>query len=337
MKEIRVEGVTTHGERGARRHSPGLRATNLFSSDVFLRTLGEVYFAGRRSEPGLFAVDGRVYRLLVVDGAPITSWPFVDFFEPLLAVEGPARALGYLPGVALEICSAEHWQSRPPTAGLSPSPFVEWARFERWDDFAAHVSARAGNRFGDFRRPREKLVKALGDVELRLDDRRPETLELGMKWKSAQFLAAGHRDPFADAENRRLFTLLQARDLVHVSSLSAGGRVVAVHLGASHEGCLYYWLPSYDPEVGKLSPGRVMMESLLRASFERGDQEFDFLIGDEAYKWRYATHARVIGDAGVPPLRLRLERELKRRVKQALRGMPWLLERWPRLKERASR
>jgi hypothetical protein len=69
---------------------------------VFLRTLGEVYFAGRRREPGLFAVDGRVYRPLVVDGAPITRWQFVDLFEPALAVGGPTRALGYLPSVASE-------------------------------------------------------------------------------------------------------------------------------------------------------------------------------------------------------------------------------------------
>ena len=310
---------------------------NMFSSDVFLGTLGEVYFAGHRCEPALFAVDGRVCRLLMVDGAPITRWQFVDFFEPLLAPGGPARALAYLPSVARETLSSEEWLTRLPTAGLSPSPFIAWARFERWGDFAASVSARCGNLFPDSNRKRNKLARALGEVELRLDDRRPETLELGMKWKSAQYLASGYDDLFADAKNRRLFTELQARNLVLVSSLSAGGNVIAVHLGASHEGSLYWWIPSYGPEFGKFSPGRLLLESLIKASFERGDKEFDFLIGDEAYKWNYATHTRVIGSVGVPPLSLRIEAELKSRAKQALRSMPWLLERWPQLKERASR
>jgi hypothetical protein len=310
---------------------------NMFSSDVFLRTLGEVYFAGHRYEPALFAVDGRVCRLLMVDGAPITRWQFVDFFEPVLAPGAPARALGYLPSVARETLSSEDWLTRVPTAGLLPSPFIDWARFERWDDFVALVSARIANLFPDSRRKRNKLAKALGDVEFRLDDRRPETLELGMKWKSAQYLASGYDDLFVDAKNRRLFTELHARELVLVSSLSAGGNVIAVHLGASHEGRLYWWIPSYGPEFGKFSPGRLMLESLIRASFERGDREFDFLIGDEAYKWHYATHTRVIGSVGVPPLSLRLETDLKRRAKRALRGMPWLLKRWPRLKQLVSR
>jgi len=310
---------------------------NMYSTDVFLRTLGEVYFAGGRYEPALFAVDGRIYRLLVVDGAPITHWPFVDFFEPVLAPAGPARALGYLPSVARETLSSEDWLARPPVEGILPSPFVDWARFERWDDFVSGVSTRIGNLFPDSRRRRNKLAKALGDVEFRLDDRRPEALALGIKWKSAQYVASGYQDLFADARNRRLFTELHAREIVLVSSLSAGNNVVAVHLGATHEGRLYWWIPSYGPEFARFSPGRLMLESLLRASFERGDKEFDFLIGEEAYKWHYATHTRVIGSAGAPPRSLRLERELKRRARRALRGMPWLLKRWLWLKQRALR
>jgi hypothetical protein len=310
---------------------------NMYSTDVFLRTMGEVYFTGRRYEPALFAVDGRVYRLLAVDGAPITRWPFVDFFEPVSAPQGSARALGYLPNVAREISTAEDWHARPPAEGIFPSPFIDWKRFARWDDFVASVSARIGNLFPDSRRRRNKLAKALGDVELRLDDRRPEALALGMKWKSAQYVASGYDDAFADAKHRRLFTELSARGLVLVSSLSAGDDVIAVHLGASYEGRTYWWIPSYNPELARFSPGRLMLEALLRASFERGDQEFDFLIGDEAYKWHYATHTRVVGSAGAPPLSFRLERELESRARRALKTMPWLFERWPGLKQRALR
>lgn len=309
---------------------------NMFSSEVFLRTLGEVCFTSRRYEPALFAVEGRVYRLLRVDGAPLTSFPFVDFFEPVAAPHGSARSLGYLPRVARETLSSEAWLTRPPSPGLLPSPFITWRQFERWDSFAALVSSRCGNLFPDSRRRRNKLGKALGEVEFRLDDRRPGTLELGMKWKSAQYLASGYEDMFDDARNRRLFFELQDRGLVLVSSLSAGEKLIAVHLGASHEGRLYWWVPAFGPEFARFSPGRLTLESLLEASFERGDEAFDFLIGDEAYKWHYATHTRVIGSAGAPPTSIRLEREVKRRAKQALQGMPWLLARFPSLKQRIS-
>lgn len=310
---------------------------NMYSTDVFLRTLCEVYFADRRCETALFAVDGRTYRLLMVDGAPITRFPFVDFLEPIGAAPGSARALGYLPSVARETLSSDDWLARPAVEGVLPSPFIEWARFACWDDFVSSVSARRGNLFPDSRRRRNKLAKALGQVEFRPHDQRPETLALGIQWKSAQYAASGYVDLFADAKNRRLFTELQARDVVRVSSLSAGGAVIAVHLGALHDGRFYWWIPSYGPEFGRFSPGRLMLESLLRASFERGDHEFDFLIGEEAYKWHYATHARVIGSAGSPPLSLRLERALKRRAKRALRSVPWLLERCVWLEQRATR
>lgn len=309
---------------------------NIFSSDVFLRTLGEVFFEDRRYAPAFYRVDGRVYRLLQVDGAPVTRWPFVDFFEPVPAFEGRARSLGYLPRVARETVSAEAWLARPRPPGLEPSPFIVWNRFDRWESFVAHVSARCGNLFPDSRRRRNKLRKALGEVELRLDDRRPAALELGMKWKSAQYLASGYEDLFRDARNRRLFVELQARGLGLVSSLSAGDQIIAVHLGASHGGRLYWWIPSYAPELARFSPGRLLLESLIQASFERGDEGFDFLIGDEAYKWHYATHTRVIGDAGSPPASLRVEAEIKLRVKQALRGAPWLLARWPWLERRVT-
>lgn len=309
---------------------------NMFSSDVFLRTLGEVFFAGHRCEPALFRVDGRAYRLLSVDGAPITRFHFVDFFEPILEVAGPARSLGYLPRTARETVSAEAWLARPRTPDLEPSPFIVWSGFDRWESFAARVASRCGNLFPDSRRRRNKLARALGEVELRLDDRRPGTLELGMKWKSAQYLASGYDDLFADAGNRRLFLELQARGLVLVSSLSAGGQIIAVHLGASHGGRLYWWIPSYAPELARFSPGRLLLESLIQASFERGDEVFDFLIGDEAYKWHYATHTRVIGSAGSPPVAVRLEAEIKLRVKRALREMPWLLARSPWLARRVA-
>lgn len=310
---------------------------NMFSSDVFLRTLGEVYFAGHAREPGLFAVEGRNYWLLAVDGGPITHWQFIDFFEPVPAPGRPGRALDHLPRVARETVLAEDFRARPPAPGLLPSPLIDWTRFARWDDFAALVSSRVGNLFPDSRRKQNKLAKALGDVEFRLDDRRPQTFDLGMKWKSAQYLASGHQDLFANTRNRRLFSELHERELVLVSSLSAGGNVVAVHLGASHEGRLYWWIPSYGPEFGKFSPGRLLLEHIIRASFDRRDREFDFLIGDEAYKWHYATHTRVIGSAGEPRISLDLERAFKQRAKRALQSMPWLLERWPRLKQRVSR
>jgi len=44
----------------------------------------------------------------------------------------------------------------------------------------------------------------------------------------------------------------------------------------------------FDPERSKLSPGMVMLATVIRSAFEEGAREFDFLLGDEAYKARFA-------------------------------------------------
>ena len=68
------------------------------------------------------------------------------------------------------------------------------------------------------------------------------------------------------------------------------------------------------------------MQDLLVESFSRGHAEFDFLIGDEAYKWHYATHNREIGPLGRPSLIAFLRHGLKPRIRSALAHTPRVLQ-----------
>jgi CelD/BcsL family acetyltransferase involved in cellulose biosynthesis len=72
----------------------------------------------------------------------------------------------------------------------------------------------------------------------------------------------------------------------------------------------------------KFSPGAVLELEALRASFEAGDSEFDFLMGDQRYKFTWATHIRWIGPVGVEPRVDRLSRAARTKVGVALRGKP---------------
>jgi len=75
----------------------------------------------------------------------------------------------------------------------------------------------------------------------------------------------------------------------------------------------------------------------LLASRGLGHLEFDFLIGDEAYKFVYATHSRVIGPLGVAPLGVRLEKRARGLAREALRGRPRLQQLVAGLRARAGR
>jgi CelD/BcsL family acetyltransferase involved in cellulose biosynthesis len=53
----------------------------------------------------------------------------------------------------------------------------------------------------------------------------------------------------------------------------------------------------FDPALSKLSPGMVLLARVLESAFEEGAQVFDFLLGDESYKSRFADETRDVQDA----------------------------------------
>ncbi len=101
-----------------------------------------------------------------------------------------------------------------------------------------------------------------------------------------------------------------------------------------HDGRFGWWVPAYDPDHSKHSPGRLLLEDLMKASYERGDVEFDFLIGEEPYKFQFATHNRVIGPVGTPPLTDLLIAKARKRARAILEKNPRALELARDLKKR---
>ena len=309
--------------------------TNVFSSPAFLESLAVARFPGKRCTVETVRVEGRPFRLLVVNGRPVTSVPWLDFLEPLdEAATAADRALGYLPWCALETLSADAWNEG---AGASPermpSPFVDWtpyASYTAFDERGGSVRNAA-----DQRRRLRRIEKALGPVRYTYHDTDASAFDRCIAWKRAQYRATEiGGDPLADPAAVRLFRELDTRGLLAVSTLRAGDVLLAVHIGAMWEGRLYWWLPAYDTEHAKLSPGRALLELLLEDSCARGHREFDFLLGDEPYKWSYATHTRVVGPLGTPPLALRARRLAERGIKRALKASPRLFDAARQLRQR---
>ncbi len=294
---------------------------NIFSTDAFLETLGALFFPKRRWEIALRRVEGRVLRLLVLDGRTVVRRaPFYDFPQPLdLQPEGPCVGLSYFPRTV--VCTnalSAHVQRLP---GTQPSPFIEWSCFRDARAFEAHAE-KSGARLSDSRRQRRRLAEVAGPLKFEFDDAGALVFEAALAWKSAQYLASGYRDLFARPECVELFRQLRRRGVLVVNSLHAGSTLVASHLGSLHDGRFTWWVPSYDPAFATWSPGRLLLEDALRESQARGHAEFDFLIGDEKYKYHYATHERVIGPLGTPGVLERLGQDARIRVRSLLASQP---------------
>jgi hypothetical protein len=311
---------------------------NIFSSDAFLTTLAEVYFPGRPFQIGLYRTLGRTFRLLSVDGRPpITRWDFFDSAEPVAgdAAEGPAQELGYLPLAILEtseITAVPESIADGPV--YFPAPYLDWSRFSDWTAFAAHFASRRSSLLRDSRQKRRRLEQELGPIRFVYHDERPEVFERCIAWKSAQYVRSGLPDMFHHAANVQLFRSLADKGALVISSFSTGERLMAVHFGGLAGKRFYSWIAAYDPDQGRHSPGRLLLEDLLRASQSAGHSEFDFGIGASDYKWHYATHNRTVGPLGKPPATLTVRRAAKSSLRRLLAPFPALLAGARRIRNR---
>lgn len=296
---------------------------NFFSSEPFLHVIADVWYPGRDRALEDVRVGNEVFRLLVIGGKlVITSCPFLDYLEPHAPPErSAAREHTYIPRAVRAVVPASEYAAV--AARFEPSPFIDWDAFASWDAFLAHVHARSPYPFKVTERKRRRIERELGPLRLCDHEADPELLAICMRWKSQQYVRTGLWDLFAAERPRRLFAEMHARGLLTISSLRAGDRPLAIHAGVVHGGRFYYWLPAHDPELGSYSPGTLLLEHLIATSF-RQRLVFDFLIGNEPYKWTFATHTRLIGEAGEPPVRLRLARSVRALTAAHLRRQPQL-------------
>lgn len=69
-------------------------------------------------------------------------------------------------------------------------------------------------------------------------------------------------------------------------------RLVAAVIGYADESGYYLYNSAYDPDLGHVSPGVVLLSELIRIAIGNGLEVFDFLKGDETYKLRLGARRR---------------------------------------------
>jgi CelD/BcsL family acetyltransferase involved in cellulose biosynthesis len=282
---------------------------NFFSSPAFLETIAESLYPGERSSIRPVEVDGRQFDALFINGRCKTELPFCDFLEERGERSSQAKRQPFLPTVCQRTIDVAAWPDAG--RGYTPAPYTDFSRFESFEQFVRYATDKSSRAFEAQKRKRRKLEREVGPVRIVLRAERSETalVELCMTWKSAQYQRSNYVDVFASEKMRNLFLRLFEKGAITLSALYVGDRAAAIHMGPVSAERFYYWVPAYDTELQLYSPGVILMEELMRDCMSAGTREFDFLIGGEDYKFYYATHVRLIGPSGKPPL---IERAWKR-------------------------
>ena len=283
---------------------------NFFGTEAYLSVLQEVYFSGHETHVIDTEVGGRVFRLLWVDGRPITEWSFLDYHEPI-----PASAeahWGFLARVSHGLYDQASYHARFSPAWSDsprltiegrpflPAPCTRWSGFSSFDDYAALLRERSPKRSRQDMQLRRKLEREQGELRFSPNDEADDVLPFSLELKSKQSLETKGVDFFDDQKDREFFHVLRERGLLRASTLRASGRLVASALGVVSARRSSGWILSYQrtDRYRKYSLGRQLLYYVLEQSYREGHEEFDFSVGDKEHKWYFATHARPCGPIG---------------------------------------
>jgi CelD/BcsL family acetyltransferase involved in cellulose biosynthesis len=86
---------------------------------------------------------------------------------------------------------------------------------------------------------------------------------------------------------KRIASVLHARGWLQLAFLTVDNRDAAAYLNFDYDGkILVYNSGLYPEEYGHLSPGIVLLANIIQHAIDTGHTVFDFLQGDEIYKYR---------------------------------------------------
>lgn len=113
------------------------------------------------------------------------------------------------------------------------------------------------------------------------------------RWQATQYPSL-----FLDDKNREFYRkVTQNLDLdgwLRFTLLQLDGRLIAAHYGFLYSGSFLWYKPTFDSRLAKHSPGEVLLKRVIEQAEAEKAREFDFGLGDEVYKDRFATDVRKV-------------------------------------------
>jgi hypothetical protein len=101
--------------------------------------------------------------------------------------------------------------------------------------------------------------------------------------------------------HRRLVESAGGAGWLRFTRVSWAGWPIAFHLGFSYRSCFLWYKPSFAIELARRSPGEVLLRQLFLAAVGEEARVFDFGLGEEPFKRRFASHLRYVDTIGLYP------------------------------------
>lgn len=140
---------------------------------------------------------------------------------------------------------------------------------------------------GDLRRDQGRKRRRLaehGKVEFEVYENQEDLIKYVLEKKYSQYTGKGVPKNMRSNFYQEIANLAHQHGHLHLSSLKVGDKILAVHFGLCDSDRMYWYIPVFEEDWYKYSPGRILLEELIKLSFAQKLKYFDFLFGDERYK-----------------------------------------------------
>lgn len=246
------------------------------------------------SPTGLMPLYSKEEKIRFLGGADLTDYHSPLGSEPDGLVAALVETLE--PGTTVELDSLPAEAAAPLAEGLRRSGLV--VRSEPHEVTAVVGLPASYDEWLESldRKPRHEIRRKLGRFERAgrsLAPRRLEGDEAVSAFTSLHRKAPGKKGGFMDEAMERFFLALH-RDVGGVVDVvdGHGGHPLAAAFGFEDGEAYYLYNSAYDPNAADLSPGAVLVTGLIRRAIRSGLRTFDFLKGDERYKFRFGARRR---------------------------------------------
>ncbi len=195
-------------------------------------------------------------------------------------------------------CSDRAWPAiRPDHQAVLPMERCPYVTLPgTWEQFLARLGKKLRSNIGYYDR---LIQRELSDVRIFLAD--AQTLPRGMtalfdlhqkRW-TARWLPGVLGSRRVQRFHREVSARFLAQGWLRLHLLEAGGEIRSAIYCFARNGRTYYYLGGFSPELARYSLGTALTARAIRMAIEEGCVEFDFLRGEEGYKYRWQPEERV--------------------------------------------
>jgi len=260
------------------------------------------------AEPGVFRLLGGVHvsdylDLLALAGREEEAW------TALLGARAAATAVWDLHAVPAASPTVSAAPALAPAFGLGASAAVEercpvLALPSSWE---AYLEALSGKQRHELTRKIRRLAREVPDARPSCAAARPDIqtrvgdfLDLHRRSRAGK---ARFMDARMEAFFRRVAGALADLGMMRLWFLDASSGPLATFLTLEWDATVGLYNSGFHPDRASLAPGLVLLGHLIRDAIARGKRRFDFLRGEERYKYEFGPTAEAVFRVTIGPAR----------------------------------